>query len=266
MYTAQLNPERGTNRDLPYGTLEAFQPFLDPFEPPQGSFDASTWKHSFSLYLFAQDKLGSRGCLDIERRPARDGSVFNIDSKIVHLFGGIDLKAEIVCRGDELATLRSWRADSVLFDDDGKAVSTTRVISTGRVSEAGIEWTHAGRKRSARVSGPVVAPWSLLGALQRLPAGAGGPLKFTLLDDLEMIKPAQRIIGIGPQTAKVARGAKLALRCWEQTGNGILPTHYWQDSQGRVLFWIAGQRAYLYDADARQKIQSIEAGRKRRNK
>ena len=58
----------------------------------------------------------------------------------------------------------------------------------------------------------------------------------------------------------MAGGAALALDCWEHTGYGVLPTHYWLDSRRRLLFAVAGQRAYLYDPGPRQN----PAGRKRR--
>ena len=242
------------SRDKVYGTLEAFQDFLERFTPPAGDFDPrGAWKQAYAVRLFAESS-GTLGVLEIERRPGADETALTVATRLAHFNGYQEQSAKLVCAADQLGSLRSVQLESISGGLDGQPVAATKVSATARVRGESIEWIRGARKRSARAAPPLASNWGLFDAVQRLTPNEKKPIEFTLLDDGDVIKPGQRLIHIGKTSVKVAAGATLALQCWEQTGYGVLPTHYWVDSKNRLLFAIAGQKAYLYDPNARNNI------------
>jgi len=247
-------------RDRTYGALEAFPEFLEKFTPPVGGFDPrGAWKLSYGVWLFAGEP-GAVGFLEIERQPAADGAALKVVTRIAHLNGYQEQNAALECAADALSSLRSLELESVSGTPEGQPLPATRTSLRVEVRGSAVEFTRGTRRRTARAAPPVVASWGLLDALQRLPPDQPKTLEFTLLDDGDLLKPAQRLTYAGKTSVQAAGGAGLALHCWEQTGYGVLPTHYWADAQGRLLFAVAGQRAFLFDPAARQNA----AGRRRR--
>jgi hypothetical protein len=173
-----------------------------------------------------------------------------VATRLAHENGFHEENAQLVCAADKLATLRSFRLESISGDVDGKPVAQTKALLSGEVRGTSIEWTWGERKRRRAAVLPLVANWALFDAVQRLGLDEK-PIEFTVLDDGDVLKPAQRLVYVGRTSVEVAGGANLPLRCWEQTGYGVLPAHYWVDGKSRLLFAIAGQKAFLYDPDAR---------------
>jgi hypothetical protein len=249
-------------RDKTYGSLEAFPEFLEKFTPPAGGFDPrGAWKLSYGVWLFAGDP-GAVGFLEIERQPAANGAALKVATRIAHLNGYQQQSVALECAADLLSSLRWLELESVSGTPEGQPLPVTKTSVRVEVRGSTVEFARGTRRRTARAAPPVVASWGLLEALQRLSPDQPKALEFTLLDDGDLLKPAQRLTYAGETSVQVAGGAGLALHCWEQIGYGVLPTHYWRDAQGRLLFAVAGQRAYLYDPDARQN----SAGRRRRKR
>lgn len=254
--------DKAERRDKTYGALEAFPDFLERFTPPAGEFDPrGAWKQTYAMRLFAEES-GTIGYLEIERRPAPDGVALTVATRFAHSNGYQEETAKLSCGADRLGSLRSIEIESVLGGQDNAPVAATRMAASGVVRGASIEWTRGGRKRTVPAPPPLVASWSLLEAVGRMKPGEK-PVEFTLLDNGDLVKPAQRLLYAGKTEVKVAGGASLALDCWEQTGYGVLPAHYWVDAQHRLLFAVAGQKAYLYDPDARKTAGARTRGRKK---
>ena len=234
--------------------LEAFPEFLEGFTPPAGAFDPhGAWKQSYAVHLFA-DESGIVGFLELERRPAPDGMVLAAAARLSQMNGFEEHSLTLECAAGVPAPLRSVKIESVS--------DATRISISGVVRGASIEWMRAGGKRSTPAPPPLVADLALFDAVQRLKPDAKPP-EFTLLDDGDLVKPAQRLLYVGETTVKTG-GGNVALKCWEQTGYGVLPAHYWVDAQGRLLFAIAGQKAYLYDPEARSHAQARNRSRGRK--
>jgi hypothetical protein len=253
---------KNDRRDKPYGSLEAFPEFLEKFAPPAGGFDPrGAWKLSYGVWLFA-GAPGAVGFLEIERQPAASGATLKVATRIAHANGYQQQSAALECEGDPLSSLRSLELESVSGTPEGQPLPATKISARVLVRGSTVEFARGARRRTARAAPPVVASWGLLDALQRLSPDQPKALEFTLLDDGDLLKPVQRLTYAGKTSIQGAGGAGLALDCWEHTGYGVLPTHYWVDAQGRLLFAVAGQRAFLYDPEARQHA----AGRGRRKR
>jgi hypothetical protein len=241
------------DRDRTYGDISAFPEFLERFAPPAAAFDPrGAWKHSYAVHLFSQ--AGIAGFLELERRPSAKGVVLASATKLWQMNGFEEQSVTLDCAAGVPAPVRAVKIESVS--------DATRIAFSGSVRGGSIEWTRAGSKRSTPAPAPLVADWALFDAVQQLKPDAR-PLEFTLLDDGDLVKPAQRLLYAGETTVQTGGGA-LALKCWEQTGYGVLPAHYWVDAQGRLLFAIAGQKAYLYDPEARSHAEARNRTRGRK--
>jgi ATP synthase F1 gamma subunit len=76
------------------------------------------------------------------------------------------------------------------------------------------------------------------------------PIPRTLLEEMDLLKRNQRLTFAETITFK-----QLRLTSYEQIGDGVLPFHYWVDERHRVLFVLSGQRSYIYDPDARNRVK-----------
>ena len=241
-------------RDRTYGDISAFPEFLERFTPPAAAFDPrGAWKQSYAVHLFA-DESGIAGFLELERRPAADGVVLAAATRLSQMNGFEEQSVTLTCAAGVPAPLRSVKVESVS--------DATRISISGVVRGGSVEWTRAGRTRTTPAPPPLIADWALFDAVQQLKPDAR-PLEFTLLDDGDLVKPAQRLLYAG-ETAVKTGGGTLALKCWEQTGYGVLPAHYWVDARGRLLFAVAGQKAYLYDPEARSHAEARNRNRGRK--
>ena len=110
---------------------------------------------------------------------------------------------------------------------------------------------------------PATSHWSLFDAVQRLPGKATRPLRFTMLEEMDLVKPDQRL-EFREETDLEVGDTTLHLRGYQQIGWGVLPWQYWVDDQGRLLFAFSGVRACIYNTKASAWMRrKLESARKR---
>ncbi len=126
-----------------------------------------------------------------------------------------------------------WKIDFKVVDPQGKQVPRTAASVSGKAEEI-------------NMSGPFSSNWSLFDAVQRLPFDCR-PLEFTLMEELELPKPEQRL-SPGAAVEVELGGRVVKLRSFEQIGRGILPITYWLDDNQRLLVATGGRRSYLLEA------------------
>ena len=117
-----------------------------------------------------------------------------------------------------------------------------------------IRW-HRATERTMPAPERLTSNWSLLDALQRLAADDTQPLTFDMLEELDLLKPNQRLVRRHATEVELA-GQPVRLEGFEQTGRGILPYAYWRDDQSRLLLAVGGMRACLWDASVLSEAQS----------
>jgi hypothetical protein len=243
---------------------------LDVLRPPDGSFDpAGAWSHAYRLWLV--QPWNSGGALTIARKPLPNGKArLTVDVAIAER-GGFERKthAVLTCAADALSTPLSWTLDTQALDLEGRAIARATVKESGSLTGGELTVRFGGQTCRSRVPTPVTSNWSLLHAVQRLPGEAAKPLEFALLEDLDLLKPEQRLTF--RETTTVTLGDRsILLRGYQQIGRGILPWQYWVDDAGRLLLAFSGVRALIYDPGAPAWEQKQLAGaraaiRRRRN-
>jgi hypothetical protein len=247
-----FEPAPSGNVAAPYGILASIQPVLDKFSPPTERLDPKgSWKHSYAIWL--EDEGDPNGYIEIQREASAAGVSLAIDSVVTQTTGTAQTtKAKILCAADLLCTPKSWQVESAFLGVSGQPMAATRLTLSAAVKGSVIESQSGKRRRQTKAPLPFTSNWSLFEAIQRLPGSGMTPLRFALLEDLDLVKPNQRLSFCGKTTVSVAGGKHLELSGYEQTGDGVLPFHYWVDEQRRLLFALSGTRAYIWDPEARK--------------
>jgi hypothetical protein len=142
-------------------------------------------------------------------------------------------KTGVTCKADALATPMQWKTDFEVLDPQGRTVPLTAISTSGRSADI-------------KISGPLNSDWSLLDAVQRLPFDSK-PLEFTMLEELELLRPKQRLSAGATAEAELG-GRTVKLHSFEQLGRGILPITYWLDENHRLIIAVGGRRALLLES------------------
>jgi hypothetical protein len=239
---------------LPY-SLDIVSDYLAGFTPPDGPFDPrGEWDHRYVMWIALRGQSGKdhkHGALRIRRAVDASGIItLSVSQTTGPLSAGKTghTTARITCRADRLATPRKWEIESRILDAKGKPVPYSQSRVTGEVAGGEIVFSGTADRR-LRAPKAFTGSWSLFDAVQRLPFDSD-PVQFDMLDDLELMKPRQRLAP-GPAVEVALGGGKLKLHSFEQTGDGILPYSYWLDDQHRLLAAVGGVRTFIWDPTAR---------------
>lgn len=244
-------------------TAGAWPPFLAPLrevlEPlvrPAGPFDPQgAWEHHYTALVLGPARLAAgdhphpQGSLRLRRTPAGEGRfTLEVEQRIGSRAGScLVTQAKIDCTADQLATPRAWELHTRI-EAAGTPVAETAVDETGVARDGAI--VRKGKvERTLSVTGPFTCNWALMEAVQRLPFEGGSPLAFELIEDLDLRKPEQRLMPVGPVTLALAAGS-VRLHGFRQIGRGIHPTHFWLDDAHRLIAVSGSLRGFLWNTGA----------------
>jgi len=253
-----------------------FTPALNGFKPPRGPFDpAGAWTQGYNI-IMALGRTNVIGGLRIQREPLPGGkSRLKVAHQKRAAGGSLHLTAEIDCSADALSKPTGWRLETVVQDAAGKPMEETRLRESVTVQGDHLLVSDGATQRKLNVSEPFTMPWALMDAVQRLPSREMHPQSFTLVDRLNnQVKPGhllsphgEKVVALGGRSVWTEEKQPLevgtvfrpvrsrqgtvstTLRAYRETGHGILPTVYWVDEQGRLLFVFSGLIAYVYNPD-----------------
>ena len=250
--TKSEQPER--TRPVTVESLKAFGALSEVSLPAERFDPTAAWTQTYRLWMVQRYRSG--GKLVVQRRQAgRDGVHLKVESTIAEYGGHLrQLKADLDCAADTLCSPRAWRLDATHVDADDRPTAGSGLSESGTLADG--VWTvrFGNRSRKRKVPTPITSNWSLFEAVQRLPGEDTGPLKFAMLDEMDLLKMGQRLGFCGTKKVHVG-GRMLTLRGYAQIGRGVLPWQYWVDQQGRLILALSGVRAYVWDAQADQFLQ-----------
>lgn len=237
--------------DLPLSWAK-FAPGIGTFAPPAGPFDPSgPWELRWRILVTVggMDGGARSGTLQIRREPGPDGSVtLRVVTRVI--VGGLQqfvATGILNCGSDDLTGVARWEMVSFIEDSKAGPIESTRIREHGVSHIEGARVTRGGIRELYRCpNGPVfTSNWSLFDAVQRLAPDAV-PRPFDMLEDLTLLRRDQRITP--GETREIRLGEQtMRLRSFRQIGEGILPTHYWIDASGRLVFASCGLRGYLLE-------------------
>jgi len=248
----------------PHWSLGLYLDYLRRLRAPSLPFDAEgAWEHTYDVFPIygALDVTGKawsaqhRGALRVKREPVPGTRQIRLDvfSEVTFLdLGTLPTKyqrtsAAIICRDDQLATPARWDLKSeAIGKEDGQARPLSALQETGSVEGGVVQRGPGARQLGLPDGGNVTSNWSLFDAVQRLPEDARP--EFTMLEDLRLLRREQRLVPEAPVEVAFA-DRMVRLHGFRQTGEGILPLHWWQDELGRVLLVLGNVRAYIWHGE-----------------
>ena len=162
------------------------------------------------------------------------------------------LEARLTCLREPLfplATNRSWSVKTRIINSLDPATKGFAVLDqSGRLSKGRTEWKHP---RNGWIAGedvgkrPLVCDWGLLAAVQALPQEHLS-IEFAQLQALERLHRRQTLSFLGLFSARFG-GREVSLTGFVQRGEGMLPSFFWVDAQGRLLIARYGMYALIYN-------------------
>jgi hypothetical protein len=233
-----------------YFGLRKIAPLVESYAFPDGAFDPSgSWNHTYRILTMAYSRLASSGTLNIVREPRAGGEVslgFRIARPAVSGFTHFT-HAEMVCRADAMATPLRWKTSTKIarsWSETGYLHS--EMTKTAQSEGESIVFTCGSAIERVAVSGAATCRYNLIEALQRAVPGSFDPVRFCCMDEFDEPSSGHRLefretepLSIGHETRK--------LNLFIHTGSGVIPSEYWVDGSGRVLFMISGIEALVLE-------------------
>jgi hypothetical protein len=239
------------------------------YSPPADDFKAAgSWKNSYvmldSAAVRGGSKLRAEGFLTISRRGLPNGEKAGLEVGWLlgeQYFGAFAGSARISCLADRLGTPVAWALKSVSLDTKGKPVEVTRVEERAEVKDGRIvrEGRGAG---NVKLPGAYTSNWSLFDAVQRLGGREIEPVEFDMIEDLDLVKPGQRLTYWGTTEVELG-GRTVRLTGYRQIGRGILPYHYWLDESGRLIMAHGGLRGFIFNPAAAEMFPAVGEQRRK---
>jgi hypothetical protein len=228
--------------------LDTLGPHLKKLSPRDGPFDPrKPSEQAYGVYTLA-GRGGRVGRLLLRRRVGGKGNVaLDLQYEKALMGGSQKIAATMHTRDHILAMPRRWSFEAHLVDGGGKPIEHTRLSKSARATDGAIEITDGTQAKRLTVPGDYTVNWALFDAVQRLPGERTKPLRFTLIDHFDQLKPNHTLSH--RTTADVTVGGHtLRLLAYDHVGQGIVPWVYWLDETKRLVVAVSGLEAYLLES------------------
>jgi hypothetical protein len=221
----------------PYA-VKPVRDYLSHFLPVEGvpgrkqyalTYDVVHWHWSKGKQnTFANTVIGE---LTIERKEAIGQVVYDVNQET--LIGGVNnfIKSEIICKPDDLNSLRRWNFQSYEVDPKGKIRSLSKLTEKGNCRGGSIRVGSGNHQYEFYSKREVLTQWTIPDVLL-LQANPKLSITFDLLQDLSLFKPNQTLVYDGEISVRCKGGRNVTLQTYSQRGEGILPIHYLLDARG----------------------------------
>jgi hypothetical protein len=232
---------------------------FDGFAARPPGYDVSAdWTQTYRIWgNSGRFRFQSRnmGYLRIERTRFSEGLRFDVDHVLVNA-DGIEnsVKAELICRDDELASPVRWRLESGFTDSSRCPRPELSLVLEGRVNDGHVTETCDGRERELGLTPPFAVDWCLFDVVQRWD---GRPSEFTLLEGLTKAKAGHRLGAMDEELAAKLAADGMGPTCVYQVGRGVLPRQYWLGEAGRVVLTISNAAICVLDDEAVRKTEEL---------
>lgn len=218
-------PLLGAETSMPVG-LSPVQGYLAKNQSGQGSPSPSKLRYAVLRWTKSNPRSGATtnvemGQLTLKSAVRAGDLVVDVQQTTSYSQPTNRIVAQLTCRPDTLE-LRSWRLKSMIegrddcdYEARGERDGDFVTIGDGLA------------ERRFPIQGPLLCPWSLPLILSR----GKPPAEFSLLDELLLLKPNQRIRAAAPVDVPFGTGA-VRMQPWAHVGPGVLPMHYFVDEAG----------------------------------
>lgn len=205
------------------------------------------------------------GYLQIERIRKEDPVSYSlkITQELMQTHGVVnEIKAEVKCLHNPIASPVSWQLTSRIIDPHGKTNDALTMEEKVTYKNHDIlEVNTGGRTFTRKVKSPLAADWGLFSLVQELPyRQEESKREFHLLEGLSLLKEDHRLSFQGIHDVKIG-DQEMPLNLFEQIGRGVLPYEYWLDDQHRLLMVVTMSRVYVLDDKAKEAADKYKTSR-----
>lgn len=234
-------------------TLNMIKDNLSGYVPSDAPFDpVGNWRQTYDVFTLAAGTGIKAGIVEIERKNTSNNAFVLIIHYQLKMAGDCkyDLIAQLTCVNDNPCRTTEWRFNSVSLDPAGKDVKNTRITKTAKIAGDTMWIDGIVKSKKVKISVPHVFSWTLFDVVQRAGRDFKDLTEFTFIDDFDQVKLGHKLVFECEQTIAFTGNAAqpptvAEMRCYIQTGQGILPAAYWVDQNNRCLFFVSGIEAYI---------------------
>jgi len=230
-------------------SLNKIADLVQSYQAPASAFDRNgSWTSTYTINTLLQEGgFGTEGGLTVERVPRADGGCqLRIDCHRMGRSGfAYRVHVDAECANDALSTPRSWTASSKMAKlPDDPPYLNSGLVKKGAVENGMMRLITGSETQETPLVGRHTLKWCLIDATQRLPGATTKDIDFTLIDEFDQARPGQRLSY--RKTAVIEmNGCARRLTAHQHLGSGVIPTVYWIDEDGLLLFIMTGQEIYV---------------------
>jgi len=225
-------------------SLDGITPVLAQYRVPTETLGTSgSWTRVYAHYSLHNLKA-SDGTMTMTHTPGVVSGL-NVDFRMM-IEGGrrqhretMDLCFEW---SGKLSIPKTWEMKSSVMED-GKALDGLSAKSSGALRDNTLVMKTVNGTHKYTAAEPATINWLLFDAVSRFGGKPIEPLRFTLIDHGDKVKP-EVSLSYRKSVTTVIGNVEMTLQSYEMKGQGILPTVFWTDERGLLLFVISGREAY----------------------
>ena len=219
--------------------------------PPLAGFEpAGNWRQEYTMFLLDPGICIKSGDFSLERSSRGSHSFAMTVQMRSYGISGFSLfqHAVLQCRTDMLATPVSWEFETKM----SRHPNDKPYLLSGRRRSASVSNGFLAIRDKLRTSRTMIRglysnEWTLLEAVQRLPGESMKKIDYTLIDEYDTPQPEHTLAFRTRAQLNVANGP-LHLIGYYDLGRAVIPTVYWVDQHGRLIFVCTGLIAYVLTA------------------
>lgn len=225
-------------------TMEYVPPSVGEFDPRR------SWTQSYAMYwLIPRGAIKVGEVTLIRRTKGSSGFVLGVHPRRFSVSGFSQfVRAELHCKNNALASPVSWIFDSKLARNvhDRPYLQSGR-RSTGIVRDGVLMVRDNFRTARTPLSGAYGSEWAIMEAVQRLPREHTPTMHYTLIKQFGTPEPSHSL-GYRDQVTIPLKDGPLKLHSYCDIGTAVIPTTYWVDEHGRLVFVCTGLQVYALNA------------------
>jgi hypothetical protein len=221
--------------------LNPVSKYVESYVPPRGGLDpARRQTITFDVVGWGTDNGRQNvstpvvGEITVSREPLVDAIVYDVTQR---LGKQETMTGRFRCRSDQWHSLADWECEYSLSADLVSIARLTQTQQSGRQEEENVVIRTNGAESVFACPVPLLCRWGMLDVAGRMREFCEADSRFTLLHEPSGVRPSQRFRE--DHQVVLPRGDTAPIRTFLQTGDGVVPTHWIVDSQGRPLFVTA---------------------------
>jgi len=223
-------------------SLDIIAAILANYRVPAGKPETGgKWKRVYSQHsMLNPASLNSSGTVTIEHAPGNLSVSYN---RI--LAQGLQFKERTGIRFEwsgKLSIPTAWDIESSVVSG-GKILDGLSGKKSAIIRDNILVMKTANSTREYPALAPATMNWLLFDTMPRFGGKSIEPVRFTLIDHGDKVKPGITLSYRKKNMFMIGK-TELALQAYEMKGRGILPTVFWTDERGLLLFVVSGMEAY----------------------